>query len=138
MKKTETSQMSMRAYSKALKRLLDKTTMPVAKEVCHHLWCDYIMNGIYPHPVYVQADIACAEGHLVNPPKDLPPEGVELRPGSKALLRSYGPKKDVALAQTEKLLEKVLTREELLQHKSNCLTLFRLFDKYTTEFKGHA
>ena len=75
--------MSIRAYRAALAKLLDSTTRPIAAEVCFKLWDDYIANGIYLDPEYVKTDIACAEGHLTNPPEVLPEEGIEINPGSR-------------------------------------------------------
>lgn len=135
MKATNKRQMSIRAYRAALTKLLDGTTRPIASEVCFKLWDDYISNGIYLNPEYVKADIACAEGHLTNPPAELPEEGIEINPGSTsfALYRCTGQEREY-LKQTETRLSSYLTVSEMLQHKKNALSLIRLFKRYNTHF----
>ena len=138
MNKFETSnsrRMSITAYCRELKKLLDATTMPVANEVCKKLWTDYLRCGIYLDPEYIAADIACAEGHLTNPPPELPGEGVDLQPGSQCLLYRMGHKKALALEETGKLLSSKMSLQEMLQHKMNCLTILRVLSRYCDAFK---
>ena len=128
-------QMSIRAYRAALAKLLDGTTRPIAAEVCFKLWDDYIANGIYLDPEYVKADIACAEGHLTNPPEVLPEEGIEINPGSKCFaFYLCDDQQRGCLMQTELRLGSRLTVSEMLQHKKNALSLIRLFGRYNPYF----
>ncbi len=135
MKATNKRQMSIRAYRAALTKLLDGTTRPIASEVCFKLWDDYISNGIYLNPEYVKADIACAEGHLTNPPAVLPEEGIEINPGSKCFaFYLCDDQQRGCLMQTELRLGSRLTVSEMLQHKKNALSLIRLFGRYNPYF----
>lgn len=128
-------QMSIRAYRAALSKLLEDTTQPIASEVCFKLWDEYIANGIYLDPEYVKADIACAEGHLTNPPAVLPEEGIELNPGSKCFaFYLCDDQQRGCLMQTELRLSNRLTTPELRQHKRNALSLIRLFGRYNPYF----
>ena len=125
-------QMSIRAYRAKLTELLDGTTRSIASEVCFKLWDEYISNGIYLDREYVKADIACAEGHLTNPPPELPDLGVVLNPGSKcfAVYRYCDDQQRGCLFQ----VAKHLTAAEMLQHKKNALSLIRLFGRYNPYF----
>lgn len=128
-------QMSIRAYRAALSELLESTSLPIASEVCFKLWDDYISNGIYLNPEYVKADIACAEGHLTNPPAELPEEGIEINPGSKCFaFYLCDDQQRGCLMQTELRLGSRLTVSEMLQHKKNALSLIRLFGRYNPYF----
>lgn len=128
-------QMSIRAYRSALSRLLDGTSPKIASEVCFNLWADYISYGIYLDPEYVKADIACAEGHLTNPPAELPELGIEINPGSKTFPISQCTQRQLScLWHTEKRLGNRLTVSEMLQHKKNALSLIRLFGRYNPFF----
>ena len=129
-------QMSIRAYRAKLSELLDGTTRSIASEVCFKLWDEYISNGIYLDPEYVKADIACAEGHLTNPPPELPDLGVVLNPGSKcfAVYRCCDDQQRSCLIQTEMRVAKHLPAAEMLQHKKNALSLIRLFGRYNPYF----
>lgn len=128
-------QMSIRAYRAALSELLESTSLPIASEVCFKLWDDYISNGIYLNPEYVKADIACAEGHLTNPPAELPEEGIEINPGSKCFaFYLCDDQQRGCLMQTELRLGSRLTVSEMLQHKKNTLSLIRLFGRYNPYF----
>ena len=133
--KTTKRQMSIRAYRAKLTELLDGTTPAIASEVCFKLWDEYISNGIYLDPEYVKADIACAEGHLTNPPPELPEIGVDLNPGSKCFAFDLCYDQQCrCLMQTELRLGSRLTVSEMLQHKKNALSLIRLFDRYNPYF----
>lgn len=135
MKATNKRQMSIRAYRAALSELLESTSLPIASEVCFKLWDDYISNGIYLNPEYVKADIACAEGHLINPPAELPEEGIEINPGSKCFaFYLCDDQQRGCLMQTELRLGSRLTVSEMLQHKKNALSLIRLFGRYNPYF----
>lgn len=135
MKTTNKRRMSIRAYRTALSKLLEGTSQSIASEVCLKLWDEYITNGIYLDPEYVKADIACAEGHLTNPPAVLPEEGIEINPGSTSfvLYRCTGQEREY-LKQTETRLGNHMTVSEMLQHKKNALSLIRLFARYNTHF----
>ena len=135
MKTTNKRRMSIRAYRAALSKLLESTSPTVASEVCLNLWTDYISYGIYLDPEYVKADIACAEGHLTNPPAVLPEEGIEINPGSTsfALCRCTDREREY-LKQTETRLSSHLTVSEMFQHKKNALSLIRLFGRYNPHF----
>lgn len=135
MKATNKRQMSIRAYRAALTKLLDGTTRPIASEVCFKLWDDYISNGIYLNPEYVKADIACAEGHLTNPPAELPEEGIEINPGSKCFAFYLCDNlQRGCLLQLEERLGKRYTVSQMRQHKKNALSLIRLFGRYNPYF----
>ena len=134
--KTTKRQMSIRAYRAKLTELLDGTTPAIASEVCFKLWDEYISNGIYLDPEYVKADIACAEGHLTNPPPELPEIGVDLNPGSKIFVIYHycDDQQRGCLFQTEMRVAKHLTATEMLQHKKKALSLIRLFGRYNPYF----
>lgn len=135
MKTTNKRRMSIRAYRTALSKLLEGTSQPIASEVCLKLWDEYIANGIYLDPEYVKADIACAEGHLTNPPAVLPEEGIEINPGSKCFaFYLCNDQERECLKQTETRLGNHMTVSEMLQHKKNALSLIRLFRRYNTHF----
>lgn len=133
--KTNKRRMSIRAYRTALSKLLEGTSQSIASEVCLKLWDEYISNGIYLDPEYVKADIACAEGHLTNPPAVLPEEGIEINPGSKCFaFYLCDDQQRGCLMQTELRLGSRLTVSEMLQHKKNALSLIRLFGRYNPYF----
>lgn len=135
MKATNKRQMSIRAYRTALSKLLEGTSQSIASEVCLKLWDEYIANGIYLDPEYVKADIACAEGHLTNPPAELPEEGIEINPGSKCFaFYLCDDQQRGCLMQTKLRLGSRLTVSEMLQHKKNALSLIRLFGRYNPYF----
>ena len=135
MKTTNKHQMSIRAYRAALAKLLDSTTQPIASEVCFKLWDDYIANGIYLNPEYVKADIACAEGHLINPPVELPEEEIEINPGSNCFaFYLCDDQQRGCLLQLEERLGKRFTVSQMRQHKKNALSLIRLFGRYNPYF----
>ena len=127
--------MSIRAYRAKLTELLNGTSRSIASEVCLKIWDDYISRGIYLDPVYIKASIACAEGHLVNPPLTLPELGVELNPGSKcfAFYLCDDQQRD-CLLQSELRLDGKLNASEMRQHKKNALSLIRLFGRYNPYF----
>ena len=127
--------MSIRAYRAALSELLESTSLPIASEVCFKLWDDYISNGIYLNPEYVKADITCAEGHLINPPTELPEEGIEILQNNRPTsFYDCDHLQRACLLQTEERLGKRLTTNEMLKHKKNALVLIRLFGRYNPYF----
>ena len=128
-------QMSIRAYRAAFAKLLDGTPRPIAAAVYFMFWDDYIANGIYLNPEFVKADIACAEGHLTNPPVELPEEGIEINPGSTSyVIYRCTVREREFLKQTEMRLGNHMTVSEMLQHKKNALSLIQLFSRYNTDF----
>lgn len=124
--------MSMRSYRSRLSELLESTTRPVAAEICQHLWDDYIMHGAFLHPDLVAADIAIAEGRLVNPPAQLPDELITICPASTIrYLKASDPTQHALLCRLDTLR---LTKTELKTHKRNALSLLRLFARYNRHF----
>ncbi len=127
-----TNKMSMRKYRAQLSALLESTSRRVAAEICQHLWDDYIQHGTYLHPDFVAADIAIAEGRLLNPPAQLPDELITICPASTIrYLKTSDPTQHALLCRLDVLR---LTKTELKTHKRNALSLCRLFAQYNQNF----
>lgn len=127
-----TNKMSMRKYRAQLSALLESTSRRVAAEICQHLWDDYIQHGTYLHPDFVAADIAIAEGRLLNPPAQLPDEMITIQPASSIrYLKTSDAVQHALLCRLDSLK---LPKTELKSHKRNALSLCRLFAQYNQNF----
>ena len=131
-KEIQMATMSMRKYRAKLSSLLKNTNRSVAAEICQHLWDDYVQHGMFLHPDLIAADIAIAEGRLVNPPAQLPDEVVTIQPASS--IRYLKSSDDIQRTLLSHLNNLKLSKAELKNHKRNALSLCRLFAQYNRNF----
>lgn len=117
-----------------MSELLNSADPKAAKEACAEIYEGYLIRGIFPAITYVKAIIACAEGHLVNPPAHLPNVGVEFFDNSWISLNRL-PSKEKRLVHA--IIANIAEERSAIEIDSVCrnaYSLIRLFSKYNPDY----
>lgn len=136
MKKAITSEnrMNFASYRSHISELLNRAAPKAAKEACAEIYEGYLIRGIFPAITYIKAIIACAEGHLVNPPAHLPNVGVEFIDNSRISLNRLSLKETCLVHAIIANIKKERSSIEINSVSRNALSLIRLFSKFNPDY----
>lgn len=134
------NEFTLTAYLEQLKKLLDSAHHSVAAEVCEHLWKTYFVNGIYPDPFFVEADIAITEmingeGEL-KPDKDVPELDAKLVIDGPIEVdqNKFSRLQRLMMLESFHLVRETMTAKEIDEHTCIISHVIHLFAHYSTFF----
>ena len=126
--------MNFASYRSHISELLNSADPKAAKEACAEIYEGYLIRGIFPAITYIKAIIACAEGHLTNPPAHLPNVSVEFNDNSRVSLNRLSLKETCLVHAIIANIVKERSAIEIDSVSRNALSLIRLFSKYNPDY----